>query len=345
MTTDTVKTLGRTKLINDVLWFSLSGTGVEFYFKGKKCSFELVSDSIYEEEMHQARFAVYINEKPVIDDVMNVRKKEVCVLDADEETECIIRLIKLSEASDSTMGIKDIMCDKEAVMSPTEKKKLAIEFIGDSITCGYGVDGTLEDTYSTHNENVTKAYAYLTAQELQADYSMVSYSGHGIISGYTETEEKITGQLVPSYYTKLGNSYGEFNDGMKPCEVEWDFSQFVPDIVVINLGTNDASYTKGKEERCQEYVSEYCHFLSVVRERNPKAVILCVLGLMGQELCTYAAQAVTRFRALYGEERIYFLKLSMQPDKNGVVVDYHPTYESHKQAAEEVVHFIREQIL
>ena len=343
--TDKIKRIGRTKLIKDTLWFSLSGAGVEFCFEGKKCTFVLRSDSIYNEEMHQARFAVYVNDTMVVDDVMDCEEKEVCAIDSDVETKCVIRLIKLSESSDSTMGIKDIVCDEKAVLSPTEKKKLAIEFIGDSITCGYGVDGTLEDTYSTHNENVTKAYAYLTAQALEADYSMVSYSGHGIISGYTDNGEKVAHQLVPPYYNKLGNSYGTFDGGMAPKDVEWDFSEFTPDIVVINLGTNDTSYARDNEERCQEYVREYCKFLGVVREKNPQAHILCILGLMGQELCDYVEQTVNRFKEETGEERIYSLKLSVQPDENGVVVDYHPTYNSHLQASGEVVSFIKKQLL
>lgn len=345
MTTDKVKLLGRTYLVRNTLWFSLSGTGVEFHFKGKKCAFVLRSDSIYKEEMHQARFAIYIDNTLLVDDVMDCEEKTVSVIDSETTKEAVVRLIKLSESSDSTMGIRHIVCDEEAELYPTKKNPLSIEFIGDSITCGYGVDGTLEDTYSTHNENVTKAYAYLTAQALGADYSMVSYSGHGIISGYTDNGEKVPHQLVPTYYTKLGNSYGVFDGGTAPKDIEWDFSKFTPDIVIINLGTNDTSYARDNEERCQEYVTEYCKFLGTVREKNSQAVILCVLGLMGQELCGYVAETVERFKEETGEKKIYALKLSVQAPENGVVVDYHPTYTSHQQASDEVVKFIREQIL
>ena len=73
-----------------------------------------------------------------------------------------------------------------------------IEFIGDSITAGYGVDDEVkEHGFSTATEDVTKTYAYKTAAALQADYSIVAYSGHGIISGYTGDGEKNTGLLIP----------------------------------------------------------------------------------------------------------------------------------------------------
>ena len=344
MKTDNVKLLGRTYLLNDTLWFSFSGTGVEFRFKGKKCSFLLCSDSIYNEETHQARFAVYVDDNLVIDDVMDCEQKEVCVIDSDVTTEAVIRLIKLSESSDSTMGIREVICEESALISPTEEKHLKIEFIGDSITCGYGVDGTLEDTYSTHNENVTKAYAYLTAQALHADYSMVSFSGHGIISGYTDNGEKVAHQLVPAYYTKLGNSYGVFAGNIAPKEIEWDFAKFRPDIVVINLGTNDTSYARDNEERCMEYVKEYCNFLETVRNYNPSASIVCVLGLMGQELCPYVEKTVALYKEKTGDANVYAFKLSEQNQANGVVVDYHPTYDSHKRASEEVVTFIQKEV-
>lgn len=61
----------------------------------------------------------------------------------------------------------------------------------DSITCGYGVDD--EDRshqFSTKTEDATKAYAYKTAQLLNADYSLVSYSGHGVVLGYTTREKR-----------------------------------------------------------------------------------------------------------------------------------------------------------
>lgn len=41
--------------------------------------------------------------------------------------------------------------------------------------------------------------------------------------------------------------------------------------MVINLGTNDASYTKGDKEKVLEYADAYAEFLKVVREKNPNA--------------------------------------------------------------------------
>lgn len=337
MTEKNVKLLGRTWMNNDIRWCSYSASGVEFKFYGKKCTFSLRADSLYDQKAHQPRYAIYVDDELVVEEMMDKGIKEVPVFEADSAEEHVIRLVKLSESSDSSLGIQYIICDEDAVVEPTEEKALKIEFVGDSITCGYGVDGELGDSYMTSNENATKAYAYMTAQKLDADYSLVSMSGYGIISGYT-TAEKQEKQVMPLYYDKLGNSYGTAG-GLSPSDIEWDFS-FQPDIVVINLGTNDASYTGNDVDRCEEYVQGYVSFLEMVREKNPNAYIVCALGIMGQDLCPQVEEAVERFSSESGDEKVYYVKLDVQSWNNGYAVDWHPTVASHEHAAEQMVEAI-----
>ena len=54
---------------------------------------------------------------------------------------------------------------------------------------------------------------------------------------------------------------------------------------MINLGTNDMSYVLEYTDRREEYIRGYVEFLKKIRSRNPKARILCVLGIMGTALC------------------------------------------------------------
>lgn len=338
MTKENVKLLGRTWLNNDIRWCSYSASGVEFVFTGRKCTFSLRADSMFEQKNHQARYAIYVDDELVVDEMLDKGIKEVPVLDLDNAGEHVIRFVKLSESSDSSLGIQYIICDEEAVVAPTDEKELKIEFVGDSITCGYGVDGVLGDTYSTGNEDATKAYAYLTARRLEADYSLVALSGHGIISGYTSDGTKQEKQAMPLYYEKAGSSYGTAG-GLSPAEVDWDFS-FVPDVVVINLGTNDNSYTGSDAARKEEYVQGYVDFLKLVRERNPEAEIVCTLGVMGQELCPQIEEAIESFTTETGDTKVHFVKLDVQAYANGWAVDYHPTAASHEHAAEQMTEAI-----
>ncbi len=334
MTKKNVKLLGRTYLKDDVRWCSFSASGVEFKFNGKSCTVSLRADSMVNDEPHRARYAVYVDGELKKDEMLDIGIKEVEVISADSAEEHIIRILKLSESSDSSMGIRYITCDEEATVEPTEEKDLKIEFVGDSITCGYGVDGQVNvDSYRTDNEDATKAYAFKTAQLLDADWSLVSFSGYGIVSGFT-SGAKNEAQTLPQYYDKVGNSYGT-TGGEKPSSIEWDFS-YKPDIVVINLGTNDNSYTGSDSAKKEEYVQGYYSFLETVREKNPDAIIVCALGIMGQELCPKVAETVARFTEDTGDEKVFYVKLDQQDAANGFAVDYHPTAASHDHAAEQM---------
>lgn len=338
-----VKIIGRTHYYNDVLWLALSGGGVEFSFYGKKAEITLKGDAIALTGNNLARIGISVNGKRVIDDQLNKPLTTYTVFESDKEQEVTVTVIKLSEAAMSTVGILEIVVDAADGIKPTPQKLHTIEFIGDSITCGYGVDDEHElHSFSTATEDVTKTYAYLTAQQLQADYSMVSYSGYGIITGYTENDQKLTTHLLPDYYEKAGKSEGRFDDTLLPQDVSWDFNKLVPDLIVINLGTNDDSYTKEDTDKQAEYALEYVEFLKMVRRNNPDAPILCTLGMMGDRLYPYVEQAVSVFSRETGDSRITAMKFDVQLPADGYAADFHPSQATHRKAANQLTAQIRE---
>ena len=338
-----VKLIGRTADNEGIRWLGLSATGVEFTFTGTSVSFTLVGDNMTSNPEKTPRFAVYINGERTIDDVVDAPEKTVEVFKADEAAETTVKLLKLSEAQESTMGIKSINVTSIGGLTPTPEKELKIEFIGDSITCGYGVDDPDRDHhFKTTTEDATKAYAFKTAMALDADYSLVSFSGNGIISGYTDNGKKQTSQLVPDVYDKLGKSWGNYN-GFNIQDIEWDFSKFQPQYVVINLGTNDASYTGSDKERVIEYADGYTEFLKTVREKNPDAHIVCALGVMGAALYKNGVErAVAQYTEQTGDTNVSTLQLSQQDgNKNGYAADWHPTEASQDIAAEEMTAYLK----
>lgn len=337
-TESNVKMLGRTYLYEDTVWCALSATGIEFTLTGKRCEITFAGDnmaSLTSGEEHYARIAVYVDEEQVVDDFIKTSKQTITVYDSEEEKTVTIRVVKLSESSDSTVGIEEILTDAQ-VIAPTADRKIKIEYIGDSITCGYGVDGVLEDTYSTSNENASKAYAYLSAKAVDADYSLVSFSGHGIISGYTADGTIQDQQLVPPYYTKLGNSYGQFASQLPPNSIDWEFRKFVPDIIVINLGTNDDSYCGTNEERCQAFQVGYTKFLKTVRKHNADATILCVLGVLGDSLFPYIEAAVEAYRNETKDTLVETMHIEEQKIEDGYAVDYHPSAVTQQKVADQL---------
>ena len=319
-TKENVKIIGRYyRDEEDITWVVQSGSAVEFYATGNSAEVVIVGgNSIYNDENYRPRFGVYVDEEMVLDSLMDKLELSVELFKGSIEKTAKIKVMLLSEANNGGIGVKIIninSCNKTPI-KPVEKKKISIEIIGDSITAGYGVEGKNQyENFKTSTENFSKSYAYLTAKKLDADYSAVCYSGHGIISGYS-TGEKNADLLVPEVYTKI--SKNEEYPG------EWEFKNNKYDVVVINLGTNDLNYvTKEPENRNDEFIQEYANFLTLVREKNPESYILCTVGIMGggDEIYPLIEKAVE----LIGDKKITSYKSQVQNMNDGLGSDWHPS--------------------
>lgn len=344
LTADTAKLVGRTYLNDDVLWAAFSGAGAEFIYTGKKLDITIVGDgaSTAGNADNYARVAIYVDKERVIDDMLDEKEKTYTAFESDSEKSVDVQIIKLSECAMSTFGIKPIKLGEGEKIEPAKEKDLKIEFIGDSITCGYGVDDPdKEHHFKTSTEDVTKAYAYKTAQALDADYSMVSISGYGIISGYTDSGKKPE-QTIPQYYDKLGFSYNKFADSLEVAGLEWNFDNYKPDIVVINLGTNDMSYAKNEMTQA-EFEEGYIEFLKQVRSHNPDSYIFCTYGVMGNTLIRNIKNVCDKYSEETGDNKVTFFTLPMQDEnKNGIVADWHPSEATHEICAQRAVKTIKE---
>ncbi len=341
-TEEHVRTIGRTMQAKDSLWLVHSGTGCEFTFTGTKATVKLKPDSSFMNRNNRARVAIYVNGERVVDGMVDQIEKVYTVWESDTAQECTVRVVKLSEAPYSTIGISaiDVTCFDS--IKPTADSGKLIEFVGDSITCGYGVDDLdASHHFSTTTEDASKTYAYKTAEKLGADYSLVSFSGYGIISGYSGDGQKKTEQLVPDYYDKMGNSGGTYLGDFVAQEMYWDFSK-QPDVIVINLGTNDASYVKGDAAKKEEFTKAYAAFLKQVREKNPEATVFCTLGIMGADLYSCIEDAANRYIAETGDDKVYTMRFDTQNSADGIAADWHPSEKTHEKAAQKLVAKIKE---
>lgn len=338
------KQLGRTYFADGKIYCAHSGTGVEFTFEGTSCTVTIEGDTNAGSPAsadNYARAAVYVNGERKADEMIDAPAKTIEI--SADGSETAVKIVKLSESAQSTYAISDITIDGTNE-KPTENKTHLIEFIGDSITCGYGVDDEDKDHhFATRTEDCTKAYAYKTAEKLDADYSLVSFSGHGIISGYSGDGNKVPSQIVPPYYDHIGYTWSKF-EGFDPLAIDWDFSAArEPDVIVINLGTNDDSYCKNKDDRCEEYRTEYINFVKQIREKNPNAKIIGTLGIMGQNLYPYVELALKDYTSETGDTNVDFMMFDQQNmNEDGIAADWHPSEKTHEKAAEKLAAKIKE---
>ncbi len=341
---ENVKIIGRTYRHNGVLWCGLSGSGIAFTCQARQIKITFAGDdsTTGNETEGKARFAVYANGVRVVDALMTEPQQQYVVWNSADYENVSIQVIKLSECAMSTIGISGIDADAPDDIHPVPAKEQKIEIIGDSITCGYGIDREDPETsFETATEDVTRAYSYKIAKAMDADYSFVSYSGYGLISGYTDTDIPQKDQLVSDYYEKVGFSYAKPEGTIELAQQPWDFSRFQPQTIIINLGTNDDSYCQDHTDRQEEFKDLYVEFLKVVRGHNPKARILCGVGMMGARIYPYVEQAVRDFREQTGDGQIDSLRLPEQLPEDGLVSDAHPTEVTHAKAAARITAYLR----
>lgn len=347
-TEENVKISGRTIFREGIRYLSYSASSIEFAFTGKKADIAIWTDGDKWDETLKGWVAVFINgaKEPSMRFRLQEPEGVYTVYEGDSGEPVNVKLVKYSEAAFGKCGIQYIEITDGQLLPPSEHKSRKIEIIGDSITCGYGNEAKNElETFDTTKENPIKAYSTIVARNLDAEVNLVSWSGIGIISRYVPEEENepLDDWLMPMLYqyTDASCSKEVFKETEDQWE-KWDYQKFVPDCILINIGTNDASYCREHEDRKKVFARKYKRFIQYVREYNPQAEILCMLGTMDQRLCGIEQQTVLEYSKEAKDDRIHFLHLPMQEDEDGKGADYHPSLITHKKAADIVTAKVRE---
>ncbi len=232
------------------------------------------------------------------------------------EHEIIVR--KSTEASISLITIKTLEFCGELGEIP-EEKKLKIEIIGDSITCGVGAfpdSRPWEPFESVMHCDVMYAFPSMVAKALDADVNVVAVAGWGITRGSLDTEHRI-----PDIY--------DYTNGFYDREIKWDFRRFVPDIAVIALGANDGGEAMGEGT----FLEGAYNFMCRVREKYPEAEILWVANMVQPGPHKELEAAVARMEGK--PIRI----LDLQYDSSGQI--NHPSFEAQKGYAEKITEALK----
>lgn len=338
-TAESVRIVGRTFEEEGALWLPQSGSAVEFVANATRLSLEVVGDeSVGNEPDLRPRFAVLVDHEVVVDATLGEPSRIVEIPLDDSGGEVVVEVIHLSEASRGAVGVRSIAVESDSDMpvAPTEAKGLSVSFVGDSITCAYGVEVSGDDNpFMTTTENFMKSYAYLTAQELGADYDTVCYSGYGVVSGWSGDGARNESMLLPPLYELVAEGH----------EQEWDFAAHPCDVVVVNLGTNDFTYTGTDEARMQEFSQGYATLLDRIRELNPESLIVCTLGTMWGSEALYPAleRAVEDHVGRTGDARVVcYLSDPINKETDSTVANGHPDPEGQRKIASKLIRVIQE---
>ena len=218
-----------------------------------------------------------------------------------------------------------------------------IEFIGNSITCGYGIEGESErEHFEYETENHYYSYASLTARTLDAQHWVVARSGIGAYRNYGGPRAGTPDSNMPVQYEYTG--YALKSDLRKNGGIDgerWDFSRYRPDVICINLGTNDLSTNNYDTTLLKQ---GYHRLLTKVRQHNPKAKIVFLCGSMldGKELeiARQLLDEVTVEARKSGDMQLYRFDFTPQTGDLGYGSDWHPSLLQHQKMAAELTAFL-----
>ncbi len=302
--------------------FDWSGVYIQFNMRGTECAVRM-SDTGHN------YYNVFIDDQP--SKTIDVKSDTTIIIGSGLGTQIHrVQIYKRTEGNQGTGSFKGILISENGEMLPWKDiPTRKIEFIGNSITCGYGTEGLSgSEHWKPSTENNYQSYAPIMSRAFKADYHIVAHSGMGVVRNYGY-KEKVSPNAMPDRINRV------YDERELPV---WDFKQWNPDVVVINLGTNDFS-TKPFPDKAV-FIAGYEKLINEVRKQYGSIPIFCVAGPMTDEPCySYVKEMVETFRSVYQNKNVYFVGIPtylMNPEKD-LGSDTHPNYSGQRKMAAHVL--------
>ncbi len=177
---------------------------------------------------------------------------------------------------DYQFKFQGLILDAGATTSAPPALAALIEWIGDSITCGY-----------TDEQANVSGYGWVCSEQLlHTEHTQIAYPGIRLVSGDN-------GPGMDVQYFKLQNP--SFN-----AAPTWDFTRYTPKVIVINLGTNDNGHVPEAQFR-----DSYITFLSNIRARFSTVEIFVMRTFNGYLVTPTVAAVNARIAA--GDTKVHYI--------------------------------------
>ena len=293
-----------------------TGTQVSFSFRGRNCMVRITDqvqygkdhnylDIVLDGKLRHIKLAHAINEITIGSGLSSGRHD--------------VQISKSSEAGIGYIIFEGIYCKKLIEPAPLPGRK--IEFYGDSITSGMGIDTTLVgchkgEWYDQTNGYLT--YAAITARNLGAQAMITSASGIGLVHSCCDMDI-----VMPQVYDKIS---------IRENKLTWDFQKFQPDLVSICLGQND-----GVQDSVL-FCNEYVRLLKNLRIKYPNASFVLLSSPMGnEEITKQAHRYLPAIAKAFDDPKLYTYYFSRSWNSG---CDYHPSGSEQQLIAAELTEFI-----
>ncbi|MDE7017156.1 MAG: GDSL family lipase [Lachnospiraceae bacterium] len=348
---------GRTNETREALPLFYSGSGIEVNVTGS----ELWIDIDVDFDTHEPWVWTDLNGAFMSRQMLLPGSYSLCLFrgmnpDATKNIRFFRELQAMSE--DNACRLLIIGFRSDGAFLPVKDRPFKLEFIGDSITSGEGTYGAREDTdWLSMYMGMSRNYARIVSDELNAEYRVISQCGWGVLSSWDNDPR----HNLPSCYEKIcGLLTGETNDQLGAGKL-YNFQSWIPDAIIVNLGTNDASAFEQHEwkdpvtgqafkqhrepdgtyrpEDLMRFKQAVISFLSMLRRNNPTSHIVWVYGMLGYDLTFAITDAMNAYQEAAGDHNIAFLQLPNTTDMT-IGSHAHPGEKSHIRAAQVIIEYL-----
>lgn len=350
-----LKMIGRTYQKDNKLFINFSGSGVKFKVLTKTLVLKLYGTKF--DDKNSCPYISVLVDNDRYDYAIDEISKEIKLSLSNDYH--IIQILKRTESSVSFAAIEDIIADK--FLKVEDSYDYNIEFYGDSLTCGFGnLSNNPEEKFKTETESFLDGYSYLVAKALNANYSAICVSGFPIYkSRWNE------GFQIDSIADMI--SICDYSEDMNLNTINpWDNNKFKPDLVIINLGTNDCSYFTKGEKWVDELIEKYKDFEAVLTcsefkkelDNLEKKIItflddlfkiykdvkvIWALGLI--EVDKHIQEVFDRVLTNYNNKNLYQFNFHVIEKCNERGAVWHPSKKMHIEGSKQLLDFIRNNVL
>lgn len=192
-----------------------------------------------------------------------------------------------------------------------------IEFVGDSDSNGYCIDGTPDMPWGDYFklpsfQDCSSGYAAQLGRRLGADAHVEAVSGTGVY----ENGFGISGPIMPALYERTLSSDGS-------AATAWDWGRWAPGAVVVYLGSNDYANLFGPSD--SEFTGAYTTLLQAIGDRygSDKGGPVEIINICGgpgdarPEPCPLISAVSNKFAHAYATSHYIAIPASLGAGESG----------------------------
>ena len=299
--------------------FWAPGVYIQANFSGPFCEIALNDEGFLKEVTEHNYIEVVIDSLPIQRIHLTGKSNKLVIARKLGKGKHTITICKTTETKIGYLEFIGLRVEK---LLPIKKKKHRIEFIGDSMTCGNGMDNDSIQCGERHwfdQHCAYISYGPSLARRLGADWMLTSVSGYGMSRSCCNNDK-----TIPDVY--------DYTD-LSQTTIPWKKSRYKPNLIVVCLGQNDG------KQKVELFTSTYLKFLKKLRRENPKSTILILDSPMAKEsFKSYLDSMLTKVFNTFRDENT-LMYLYRKRYGNGCVG--HPDKVEHELMTEELYAFLR----